>query len=298
MGFGAMFAAEAGGKLLDFGLRALQNRKSRKFSREMYGRQYKDSVDFWRMQNEYNSPQAQMKRLQEAGINPHAFYAKGGANPGLASSINTPDVQRPEWKDPSIGLGSTLGNSLLQFQDYKIKQAQNDNLKRQNTNMRIEGLLKSAQVNKTIMETNRGKFDLSQAKRLADLQHSALEENVRQLRETTNIRLSEEERKKALFKPTMEQAALSILQSRMNLARTAQEMSKIKATIANIKSDTTLKRLEAELNKEGIYKSDPLWLRMVVKRIEDIMNAPALEIDVEKLKGKAKRGFFKYMFGY
>ena len=45
----------------------------------------------WNMQNQYNTPQNQMARFKEAGLNPHLIYGQG--NPGNAQSIQTPDVK-------------------------------------------------------------------------------------------------------------------------------------------------------------------------------------------------------------
>lgn len=45
---------------------------------------YQRSVQSWNEQNLYNSPQAQMQRFQEAGLNPHLIYGQGSS--GLASS--------------------------------------------------------------------------------------------------------------------------------------------------------------------------------------------------------------------
>lgn len=45
---------------------------------------YQRSVEMYNAQNMYNSPQAQMQRFTEAGLNPHLIYGQG--SPGNASS--------------------------------------------------------------------------------------------------------------------------------------------------------------------------------------------------------------------
>lgn len=45
------------------------------------------NMRFWNMQNEYNTPANQMKRLQDAGLNPNLIYGSGSANTGIAGSI-------------------------------------------------------------------------------------------------------------------------------------------------------------------------------------------------------------------
>lgn len=46
-----------------------------------------NNIRFWKMQNEYNTPANQMKRLQDAGLNPNLIYGSGSANTGVAGSI-------------------------------------------------------------------------------------------------------------------------------------------------------------------------------------------------------------------
>ena len=45
------------------------------------------NVEFWKMQNEYNTPVKQMERLQKAGLNPNLIYGSGSANTGVAGAI-------------------------------------------------------------------------------------------------------------------------------------------------------------------------------------------------------------------
>lgn len=46
---------------------------------------YQRSVNMWNMQNQYNSPEAQMNRFLQAGLNPHLIYGQG--NPGNAQGF-------------------------------------------------------------------------------------------------------------------------------------------------------------------------------------------------------------------
>lgn len=55
---------------------------------------YQREVEMWNMQNLYNSPQAQMQRFKDAGLNPH--LAIGGGNAGNASSF--PHYQPPRYQ--------------------------------------------------------------------------------------------------------------------------------------------------------------------------------------------------------
>lgn len=97
-------------------------------------RQNKRMVDFWKMQNDYNHPTAQMQRLQEAGLNPNLIYGDSvsGAT-GRADSIGTPD--KPQFDNP-----------LEKFQNAKMQTAQYDNLRAVNTNLLKDAELKTLKM--------------------------------------------------------------------------------------------------------------------------------------------------------
>lgn len=119
-----------GSSLLGGWLTGRQNKKSQQFSRDMYDRQYKDTVKFWNMQNEYNDPRAQVERLRAAGLNPALMYG-GGAGSGAAGQsemMKTPDVQAAQFRTPRF---DKIGEVLSQYYDYRIKQAQVDNVEAQ-----------------------------------------------------------------------------------------------------------------------------------------------------------------------
>jgi len=84
-----------------FGLSAYSNWRDRKM---------------WRMQNEYNSPEAQMRRLKKAGLNPHLVY-------GNAQIVGNSVGSRPSTQTPQIDIGNIL-NYLSQSQEIAYKKAQ------------------------------------------------------------------------------------------------------------------------------------------------------------------------------
>lgn len=59
------------------------------YNKEAYQRQFQDTKDFtlemWNRNNEYNSPSAQMQRLDEAGINPYMAMGNGMLGSGTSS---------------------------------------------------------------------------------------------------------------------------------------------------------------------------------------------------------------------
>lgn len=72
------------------------------------------NVENWKMQNEYNSPAAQMARYQEAGLNPNLMYGQG--NNGNAGSVPAAQmhplkVENP-FKDVNLMQAALFGEEL------------------------------------------------------------------------------------------------------------------------------------------------------------------------------------------
>ncbi len=84
---------------------------------------YKNAVKLWNMQNEYNSPVNQVRRLKEAGLNPALMY-NNAASGGTASSMTPPQVQ---YNSPLNGVLDKLGSLLaLKKQAAEIDKTQKE----------------------------------------------------------------------------------------------------------------------------------------------------------------------------
>jgi hypothetical protein len=70
------------------------------------------NVKFWNMQNEYNTPANQMKRLQDAGLNPNLIYGSGSANTGVAGSVAPSKPAPYNIKNP-VPLQAMLMNAQI-----------------------------------------------------------------------------------------------------------------------------------------------------------------------------------------
>lgn len=87
-------------------------------------RRWDKEMAFWRQQNEYNLPSNQMKRLKDAGINPHMAYMKGTINnvAGGLSSAPGGTVNKPNFTDLLMIKSQLLGLKKLQ-KENKILDA-------------------------------------------------------------------------------------------------------------------------------------------------------------------------------
>lgn len=83
-------------------LTARANKKDREFAREMYERQVSDARTNWMMQNEYNTPAAQMQRLADAQVNPAVYWSKGVGDSGNAAE---PEAATPLMSETRLPPG-------------------------------------------------------------------------------------------------------------------------------------------------------------------------------------------------
>lgn len=104
-----------------FGL--IGQRLQYKYNTELQDRQNQFNLDMWNLQNEYNSPQAQMKRYEEAGLNPALIYSQG--NPGNAASAPVQSVpEAPEFSKDMRELGQAFNIEGLKTAIANRKKAQ------------------------------------------------------------------------------------------------------------------------------------------------------------------------------
>lgn len=91
---------------------------------------YQRQVDFWNMQNRYNTPKAQIERLQAAGLNPNLIYGSGSANTGNSSGSVSP--QMPNLQPYRFDQLANIGPLLLQEKSVNADARNKDSLSRYN----------------------------------------------------------------------------------------------------------------------------------------------------------------------
>lgn len=114
-----------------------------RLANRQYVQQMRDSISLWNMQNEYNSPLEQRKRLVEAGYNPMLLQ---GAD--TASSISQPSYPHVQ----SSGRGSGISASVARFfLNKQMENAEDQNMRDEliNENWRLRNLKLSKEIEKT-----------------------------------------------------------------------------------------------------------------------------------------------------
>lgn len=133
-------AASSAGSLIAQGK---LNKKNRQWQEKMYERRLADQRADWQMQNEYNerlteeywdkynSPTAQVKAAQQAGINPDLQGLDGSqVTPTSAAMGSSPDAGSAPYQMDVPDLFGTFGQMMSMFQNIQAASLDND-MKRQ-----------------------------------------------------------------------------------------------------------------------------------------------------------------------
>ena len=190
---------------------ARTNRQNRELALEQQQRDIANNERQWKMQNEYNTPAAQMERLQSAGLNPNMVYGKGADN--IAGSISSSRSTPVRYDAPKV---PDLADSFNNYQNYALRQAQMDNLTSQNTVILQEALYKAAQTASVIQSTAKSKFELDMASELRKVTMDVAGENLRKLQYENVYNIEKTEQLVAIRESNIQKAALDVLNLRLS----------------------------------------------------------------------------------
>lgn len=250
------------------GGQALANRAAKKQQQ----RQMEWNEKFWNMQNEYNSPQAQMKRLQEAGLNPHLVYGQSsGSAAGQAGLMTAPDIDPAGIRpiDPQ-GLMQVLGS----YYDFDVKQAQSDKLKAETQVKQEEAILKAQESYGAGVRNAKSLFDLNLAEELRNTSLEAAKEQLRKLKADTQFTLRSDERAELINASNLQEAAERIMSSRLGRVLTREQ-------IATIRQDREIRQLDLRLSQMGLRPSDPLYMRLVSQMLKNLGKQFGIDLSIE-----------------
>lgn len=95
------------------------------FNKKLAAQQNQYNIDMWKMQADYNSPQAQMQRFQEAGLNPNLIYGQG-SNGNMTSAPEQVVPQAPDAQKALESLAKSFNIENLKTTIAKRKEAQEE----------------------------------------------------------------------------------------------------------------------------------------------------------------------------
>lgn len=232
------------------------NKQQLDYNKQMYQQQRKDSLSDWEMQNKYGSPQQQMQRLSEAGLNPHLVYGKGTID-NFAGAVRSTDVKQYSPEAVRMDIGQTLSA----YADLELKRAQTDNLRSSIETSAEQRALIAAQALRTAKETDNTVF---RTMRDSLLLPGSLEAQRASLKKTdAEIRsiLDSNDRAAAKNSSDLKEAVERILSSREQRAKTVIEKEQLRQLIKNLNQDSQLKQFDINLKQQGVQPTDNILFR-------------------------------------
>lgn len=128
-------ASLAGGAIQSFGAKRANdtNRQiaemQNRLNYQMFQEQNKFNLDLWNKTNAYNTPTEQVKRLDEAGINP--MMALGAINPGNTTSLTSASPAQAvgyQAQNELEGVGNSVQNTVDTYLRQRLQKTQESNI--------------------------------------------------------------------------------------------------------------------------------------------------------------------------
>ena len=236
MSFLENMAASAIGAIGNFFTGGASARKQYQYQSKLMDKQNQQQIDFWKMNNEYNTPFNQRARLEQAGLNPDLMYGGSGnmyqsQMPGAASG-SAPNVDYGSFSD---NLRFAMQAQVMDAQVSKIEQ-ENKLLAEQALNQAQQRELWAAQAKEAwVRAEHQGIYN-----RHADTRYF-LENETRALKNTllgadvnsyeTRLRLDQQR----VANDNM-RAKVQVLQLGLNDKKLKADMEKIRAEVSEIMS--------------------------------------------------------------
>lgn len=238
MSFLENMATSAIGAIGNFFTGGASARKQYQYQSKLMDKQNQQQIDFWKMNNEYNTPFNQRARLEQAGLNPDLMYGGSGnmyqsQMPGAASG-SAPNVDYGSFSD---NLRFAMQAQVMDAQVSKIEQ-ENKLLAEQALNQAQQRELWAAQAKEVwVRAEHQGIYN-----RHADTRYF-LENETRALKNTllgadvnsyeTRLRLDQQR----VANDNM-RAKVQVLQLGLNEKKLKADMEKIRAEVSEIMSRT------------------------------------------------------------
>lgn len=145
------------------------------------------NIEFWNMQNKYNTPKAQMGRLKDAGLNPNLIYGSGSANTGVAGSI-APSKAAPYSIQNPIPLQSALLQSQI---DLNNSNANKNNVQADSVGGLLPGRKAELQFKNDLAEVKLDIQNKTKSEQIETIKNSKLQSDF-------NVIIKEKDKEEAL----------------------------------------------------------------------------------------------------
>jgi hypothetical protein len=243
----------------------------------------KTNIDFFNMQNKYNTPKAQMNRLAEAGLNPALIYGSGSS--GASGNAGTVSPVRSPLVDPAAG--TNFMNDLYRF---SLLEGQLD-LQQQDIN------LKKAQTYATVSQGAGNFFDLGVKREQRSFLVDAAEANLEKTLTETQYTLDKNQREWLLTGNTLRQGMSNVLLNMAKTAESKQTVKNLKAAESLLWKDGQLRQLDIEWRKNGFGPNDTLYTRIAGRILSNYVNLDTGEVNWKKFDKEVAKPSLQFKSG-
>lgn len=260
------------------------NKQAQKYNTWMYNQQQQDQLKNWNLQNAYNTPQEQMKRLKAAGLNPNMVYGGGGA------TTTAQPIQKASpgsWNPQAPQLNEGILAMIVNMQ--KTQQA-TDNLRAQERLLDKQRELAITTNNAKLLGMQKTQWDMNRGNILLPYQTSALEANIHRTNANTEFTKAQQAINKLVADNNIQQGLQKIAESVARVRQMDISAKEIRARIAHLGQLDKILEEDYKLKARGFTWSDP-WAIRAGLSIVDQMFKPSITDDEIYNRAPDKKGY-------
>lgn len=220
-------------------------------NQDLANQSYRQQLDMFNRQNEYNTPENQMKRFQQAGLNPNLIYGQGNAG---NSPVITPKYEPARNVAPQVEL-----NQLLLALDARQKAAQIQQVEAQTRYTEMRTATEGISQNLKNQALQGSIFDLDQKKGLAPY--------VQSIKQYQNTEMANK------VDMLMQKIALAKQEQSLKSQELMNQKTKglnLKLQTEGMSLDNKMKAYQQELRKFGLNEGDNVILRGLLKNLQKV----------------------------
>ena len=233
---GISIAGQAGLTWLDYQMQKKLIQQQNEYNNQQYEKQRADNLEFWKIQNEYNSPYSQMLRYKEAGLNPLLMYGNTNTSSATLQGATAPMTERPEIKmNPMDLINNLMGvMSLMSLsEDIKGKRIENeikDKTKNTEIETKIQNLINLRGNAEEVQEKiNEIKLKNENQKKQNEILNKTAENIIKKL----EIEVKNEEQQNQLLEIEKRVKEITLKKNNVEIEKIKEEIKKIKQEIEN-----------------------------------------------------------------
>lgn len=228
---------------------------------------YDREVDMWNRANDYNSPSAQMARLQSAGLNPNLIYGSG-----VGGAAGTAAQSMPKYNAPTLQYNFNpvvdIPQVISMYQNFQMRQAQINNVKAQTQNIEARTLTEGFRDDLVAMQGKRA-GQLTDHESVALPYKAGILANQAQASNFLTQQTTADLRKRWLEIANLSQDEQLKL---LNQSYIKEQISGTQIQNEQRQADLVFSEFRNAWMKEGVTSSDHVLLRILVR----IMNQSGL----------------------